>query len=133
MGVPTNTPIERVQIPIDKPTLALAICKQLWIEGKRSSAFNQLKSLTATIHRLIDLSRLQFNREQLEANTKLTAKCYLKLGEWHSQMHPPLSGLINNVTPARVPLVYLQQTAFQQAPQFYRNIPLQWYFFCLHN
>lgn len=136
MEIPATTPIDRVQIPIDKPKLALAICKQQWIEDQRRPAFTQLETLTATLHRLIERSRGQFAREQLEISAKLTAKCYLKLGEWHSQMHPPLAVLVNAVsgteavlggTPrsARTPIGVAQSQAFQQPSQFYRNAPLQ--------
>lgn len=46
------------------------------------------------MHRLIDRQRIErfWTREKLELNARVTAKCYLKLGEWYSQMLPTTLG-----------------------------------------
>lgn len=56
--------------------------------GQRRSALTSLENLAATLHRVIDRKRIErsWTREKLESNACVTAKCYLKLGEWHSQM-----------------------------------------------
>ncbi|KAI1717889.1 FAT domain-containing protein [Ditylenchus destructor] len=90
LNVPTNTPLECIQIPLDKPQLALAVCKQLWIEGHRRSAFAHLETLTSSLYRIFAERKMpvSMSREQFEPTARITAKCYLKLGEWHSILQP---------------------------------------------
>jgi hypothetical protein len=42
--------------------------------------------LTKTLHRLIERNRLALPREHLEPMARITAKCYLKLGEWQESL-----------------------------------------------
>lgn len=84
LEVTQDSALEKTQIPMDKPHLALAVCKHLWEEGKKPTAFNNLEKLTLNLHRLIECNRQTLTRDHLESMARVTAKCYLKLGEWHS-------------------------------------------------
>lgn len=55
------------------------------------------------MHRLIDRKRIErtWTRENLESNARITAKCYLKLGEWHSQMQLNTVGTTTSTMGAR--------------------------------
>jgi FKBP12-rapamycin complex-associated protein len=57
LEVGEDQPLTNVQIPLDKPQLALSVCKQLWTDGQRRQAFSNLENLTQTMHRLVDRSR----------------------------------------------------------------------------
>uniref|UniRef100_A0A915E5G1 Serine/threonine-protein kinase TOR n=1 Tax=Ditylenchus dipsaci TaxID=166011 RepID=A0A915E5G1_9BILA len=83
LNISPETPLEAIQMPLDKPQLSLAVCKQLWTEGHRRSAFGHLENLTGTLHRLFSQQAVPF-----EPTARITAKCYLKLGEWHSLLQP---------------------------------------------
>jgi hypothetical protein len=84
LDISQDTSLERTAIPFDKPHLALAVCKQLWIDDSKKVALSNLENLTTTMHRLIERNRAAYSREQLEPMARITAKCYLKLGEWNS-------------------------------------------------
>jgi hypothetical protein len=43
LDIPQGVPMENLNIPFDKPQLALAVCKQLWTDGHKRTAFNQLE------------------------------------------------------------------------------------------
>ncbi|KAL7080367.1 hypothetical protein ACQ4LE_000271 [Meloidogyne hapla] len=86
LDVSGDVPVDKLNIPFDKPQLALAVCKQLWSEGQKRTAFSHLEQLTKTLHRLIERNRLALPREHLEPMARITAKCYLKLGEWQESL-----------------------------------------------
>ncbi|CAK5074309.1 unnamed protein product [Meloidogyne enterolobii] len=86
LDVSGDVPVDKLNIPFDKPQLALAVCKQIWCEGQKRTAFSHLEQLTKTLHRLIERNRLVYPREQLEPLARITAKCYLKLGEWQESL-----------------------------------------------
>jgi FKBP12-rapamycin complex-associated protein len=88
LDVSEETPLERTHIPVDKPHLAFSICKHLWEEGKKKIAFNNLENLVSTLHRLIERNKSTLTRDQLDKMARATAKCYLKLGEWHCAIQP---------------------------------------------
>ncbi|KAL3123620.1 hypothetical protein niasHT_002511 [Heterodera trifolii] len=101
LEVPPDTPLEKVPIPLplEKTQLALALCKQLWVDSHRRTALVQLEQLTQTLHRCIERNRTMLTREQLEPHARLTAKCYLKLGEWHDSITAIQSPLVSTSTP----------------------------------
>ncbi|KAL3082736.1 hypothetical protein niasHS_010538 [Heterodera schachtii] len=101
LEVPPDTPLEKVPIPLplEKTQLALALCKQLWVDSHRRTALVQLEQLTQTLHRCIERNRTILTREQLEPHARLTAKCYLKLGEWHDSITAIQSPLVSTSTP----------------------------------
>ncbi|KAF7639171.1 hypothetical protein Mgra_00001404 [Meloidogyne graminicola] len=86
LDVSGDVSVDKLNIPFDKPQLALAVCKQLWSEGQKRIAFTHLEQLTKTLHRLIERNRLSLPREHLEPMARITAKCYLKLGEWQESL-----------------------------------------------
>uniref|UniRef100_F1KPT5 Serine/threonine-protein kinase TOR n=1 Tax=Ascaris suum TaxID=6253 RepID=F1KPT5_ASCSU len=63
-------------LPMDKPSLVLAICKQLWIEKHEQLACSTLEALVAQLER--DKAVIKMSEEM----SHLVAKCCLKLGEW---------------------------------------------------
>ncbi|KAE9555270.1 hypothetical protein FO519_001521 [Halicephalobus sp. NKZ332] len=75
-----------VPFPADKPPLALAICKQLWNENYKQAAIEKLEVLTANLNKLIRHNEAfnRMTRDQMEPYYRVTAKCYLKLGDWQS-------------------------------------------------
>ncbi|VDM28508.1 unnamed protein product [Toxocara canis] len=64
-------------LPMDKPSLVLAICKQLWIEKHEILACNTLEALVMQLER--DKTMVKMSPEL----SHLAAKCCLKLGEWY--------------------------------------------------
>ncbi|KAI6224301.1 Serine/threonine-protein kinase TOR [Aphelenchoides fujianensis] len=86
LGEPEGTALDQVEIPLDKPFLALAVCKQNWVDGFKRNAYTSVTKLASTVHRLIDKSRDSISEYQLEPMRHLTAKCYLKLGDWNMEL-----------------------------------------------
>lgn len=60
---------------------------------------NSSLRLTQKMHRLIEINRLALSREHLEPMAKITAKCYLKLGEWHESLYQPIGIKLANFHP----------------------------------
>ncbi|CAD5209675.1 unnamed protein product [Bursaphelenchus xylophilus] len=93
-----NSPLDQVKIPVDKPFLSLALCKQVWADGNKNTAYNNVKSLASTLHRLIETNSGMLSKEHLENMTHITAKCYLKLGDWNMELQPLFA---NSLPPSR--------------------------------
>lgn len=88
LDLPNEETLKSVDIPLDKPFLALAICKQNWADGDTRGAYKSAQELALSLLSLIRNSGL--SKSQLEPLKHLTAKCYMKLGDWfaHSGMLP---------------------------------------------
>lgn len=71
MDLPDETPLENVTIPLEKPFLALAICKQNWADGHRKNAYESVDRLAKTMTRLIRNSG-SATKSQLEPMMHLT-------------------------------------------------------------
>lgn len=83
MDLPSEDMLKTVPIPLDKPFLALAICKQNWADGDVKGAYKATQDLAVHMHGLIRNSGL--SESQLDPLRHLTAKCYMKLGDWYPQ------------------------------------------------
>uniref|UniRef100_A0A914I1V5 Serine/threonine-protein kinase TOR n=1 Tax=Globodera rostochiensis TaxID=31243 RepID=A0A914I1V5_GLORO len=81
-----------LEVPSDVPL------EKLWSDGHRRTAFTQLEQLTQNMRRCIECSRT-LTRDQLEPHLRLTAKCYLKLGEWHDSITSVQTPLVPTATP----------------------------------
>lgn len=88
LDLPDTTPLETVKVPVDKPFLSLAVCKQVFSDGAKTVAYNSLKNLAATLHRLIDKNQALLAPDKLLSMKHITAKCYLKLGDWNMELRP---------------------------------------------
>ncbi|MFH4981854.1 hypothetical protein AB6A40_008563 [Gnathostoma spinigerum] len=98
LGVPPDSVLSQIQsLPMDKPSLVLATCKQMWNEKQELQACTTLEALVSQMDR--DKPKIKQNPE----SSRLAAKCCLKLGEWHEHLsstitsHTPLVGA--GVTP----------------------------------
>lgn len=88
MDLPGDTDLERINIPMDKPYLSLAICKQIWADGHKTEAYNSVKKLASTLDRLINKNSRLLPMEQVETMNHITSKCFLKLGDWNMELQP---------------------------------------------
>lgn len=103
MDLPEDTPLENVSIPLDKPFLALAISKQNWEDGHKRIAYEAVERLAIKMYQLIQQSSHDpANKSQLEPMMHLTAKCYLKLGDWYSAL-PIQQTTVRTRNPSRHP------------------------------
>ncbi|XP_044740220.1 serine/threonine-protein kinase Tor [Chrysoperla carnea] len=73
MGIdPSLNPDE--PLPNTQPRVTLAYSKHLWMSNKKDLAFNQLRQFVHTY------------AAQSNVDTRLLARCYLKLGEWQESL-----------------------------------------------
>ncbi|KAI6231501.1 Serine/threonine-protein kinase TOR [Aphelenchoides besseyi] len=86
LGQPEGTELQHIEIPLDKPFLALSICKQNWVDNHHRAAYTSVANLASTLHQLIDKNRDSISEYQLDPMRHLTAKCYLKLGDWNIEL-----------------------------------------------
>lgn len=71
MDLPEDSPLENVSVPLEKPFLALAVCKQNWADGHRRNAYESVERLASAMHRLIRNSG-SAAKSQLEPMMHLT-------------------------------------------------------------
>ncbi|GMT28496.1 hypothetical protein PFISCL1PPCAC_19793, partial [Pristionchus fissidentatus] len=95
IGIKSDSPLHSSTLSNDKPHLTLALCKQLWADEHKSMAMSRLESLA----RHLDRWPLSAHSQETKG---LTAKTFLKLGEWsellHSHMGPSMEGRSTVIT-----------------------------------
>ncbi|CAD5206660.1 unnamed protein product [Bursaphelenchus okinawaensis] len=91
---PENKALDEIKIPHDKPFLSLALCKQVWADGNKDVAYNNVKALASNMRKLIMENSNRLSKENLENVTHITARCYLKLGDWNAERFPSFSNVV---------------------------------------
>ena len=134
LKLPPNSPLDSVRAPLDKPLLALAVCKQNWADGFRRAAYTTVKSLASAMHTLLERPGsggggggggggvggvdAAATSAQLEPMLRLTAKCYLKLGDWNVELQQTMP-IAANAAAARMRHASRHPHAQRFAAQFY--------------
>ncbi|VBB33194.1 unnamed protein product, partial [Acanthocheilonema viteae] len=81
LGIKRNEKLHEIKnLPMDKPSLVLAVCKQYWAENLTELACNTLERLT---------SQFEAKKTEIKKNSemcRLMAKCCLKLGDWYDTL-----------------------------------------------
>ncbi|VIO96237.1 Uncharacterized protein BM_BM1727 [Brugia malayi] len=129
LGLKRNEELHEISdLPMDKPSLVLAVCKQYWAENLNELACNTLEKL---------INQFEVDKREVKKNSemcRLMAKCCLKLGDWYdilpqptkdiqtmninvqqslqpisiSQQSPTNSSIMINVPPLLLPSSYVQ-------------------------
>ncbi|EFO21688.2 phosphatidylinositol 3 [Loa loa] len=109
---------EITNLPMDKPSLVLAICKQYWAENLTELACN-------TLGKLID--QFETEKREIKKNSemcRLVAKCCLKLGDWYDTLPQPtkdVQAVNTNVQRPLSPVSISQQSPTN--PSIIINVP----------
>ncbi|KAM3720293.1 Target of rapamycin [Dirofilaria immitis] len=81
LGLKRNEELHKVlNLPMDKPSLVLAVCKQYWAENLTELACNTLEAL---------INQFENDKREIKKNSemcRLVAKCCLKLGDWYDTL-----------------------------------------------
>ncbi|VDK68536.1 unnamed protein product [Litomosoides sigmodontis] len=81
LGLKRNEKLHEItNLPMDKPLLVLAVCKQYWAENLTELACNTLEQLT---------NKFEAQKIEIKRNSemcRLVAKCCLKLGDWYDTL-----------------------------------------------
>ncbi|MCP9257960.1 Serine/threonine-protein kinase mTOR [Dirofilaria immitis] len=91
LGLKRNEELHKVlNLPMDKPSLVLAVCKQYWAENLTELACNTLEALINQFENdKNNQYRLTQNKREKSKNSemcRLVAKCCLKLGDWYDTL-----------------------------------------------
>jgi FKBP12-rapamycin complex-associated protein len=82
IDAPEGADLHNIQLPYDRPQLTLAIIKQIWNENHRSNAIEKLEILTSQLMKALQSAPI--TPDQIQPIARVTAKCYVLLGDWQS-------------------------------------------------
>lgn len=82
-------------LPHAQPHVTFAYTKHLWMDGKEQLAYDKLSRFVNTFNGVIQRSTQPANLQ--EANNRLLARCYMKLGAWQNKLEGLNEQSINSI------------------------------------
>ncbi|KAL7026943.1 hypothetical protein ACKWTF_005245 [Chironomus riparius] len=76
---------EDQDLPVVQPHVTFAYTKHLWMDGKEELAYDKLSRFVITFNNVIQRNTTQAVISQ-DANNRLLARCYMKLGLWQNKL-----------------------------------------------
>ena len=76
-----------IDLPCVQPHVTFAYTKHLWMDGSEALAYAKLSRFVNTFKANVSQRNSQLTTTAVEANNRLLARCYMKLGLWQNKLH----------------------------------------------
>jgi serine/threonine-protein kinase mTOR len=84
-------------LPYHNPHVTFAYTKHLWMDGKEQLAYDKLSRFVNVFKMSVSQNSAVSTSSQHDANNRLLARCYMKLGLWMNKLQGLNDGSINNI------------------------------------
>lgn len=86
-----------LDLPFVQPHVTFAYTKHLWMDGKEQLAYDKLSRFVNTFKANVSQRSSQHMTISVEGNSRLLARCYMKLGLWQNKLQGLNEQSINSI------------------------------------